>query len=40
VAQRLSLTGINLPSAPSLADDQVAYIAAAIRELGAGGRPQ
>jgi perosamine synthetase len=37
VAQRLSLTGINLPSAPSLTDDQVAYIAAAIRELGAGG---
>ncbi len=33
VAQRLSESGINLPSAPSLTDEQVAYIAASIREL-------
>jgi perosamine synthetase len=36
VAQRLSLQGINLPSAPSLTDAQVAYIARTIRTLGAG----
>jgi perosamine synthetase len=33
VAQHLSRCGLNLPSAPSLSDEQVAYVAAAIREL-------
>jgi dTDP-4-amino-4,6-dideoxygalactose transaminase len=33
VAERLSRCGLNLPSYPSLTDEQVAYVAAAIREL-------
>ncbi len=33
VAEHLSRCGINLPSFPSLTDEQVAYVAAAIREL-------
>ena len=33
VAEHLSLCGINLPSFPSLTDEQVAYVAATIREL-------
>ena len=33
VAQHLSQCGINLPSAPSLRDEQVAYVAATIRKL-------
>jgi perosamine synthetase len=33
VAQRLSATGLNLPSAPGLTDEQVIYIAETIREL-------
>jgi perosamine synthetase len=37
VALRLSREGINLPSAPSLTDGQVAYVGATIREL-AGSR--
>jgi perosamine synthetase len=32
-AEHLSRCGINLPSAPSLTDEQVAYVAATIREL-------
>jgi perosamine synthetase len=32
-AEHLSQCGINLPSAPSLTDEQVAYVAATIREL-------
>ncbi len=33
VAERLSRCGINLPSFPALTDEQVAYVAATIREL-------
>ena len=33
VAEELSRCGINLPSFPSLTDEQVAYVAATIREL-------
>lgn len=36
VALRLSRQGINLPSAPSLTDEQVEYVGAAIRELAVG----
>ena len=33
-ALTLSRQGLNLPSAPSLTDDQVAYICAVLRKLG------
>lgn len=36
-ALRLSQQGINLPSAPTLTDEQVAYICATIRRLSCGG---
>jgi perosamine synthetase len=36
VAHHLSRCGLNLPSAPSLTDSQVAYVAAAVRELAGG----
>ncbi len=34
IALRLSQQGMNLPSAPSLTDEQIAYICATIRHLG------
>jgi perosamine synthetase len=33
VAEHLSRCGVNLPSAPSLGDEQIAYVAATIRKL-------
>jgi perosamine synthetase len=36
VALRLASQGINLPSAPSLRDEQVEYVGGVIRELGGG----